>query len=405
MADFKKDDNGRYITDGLSPKQFTRLFDQIQKERAQARRRRNGSKHLTPSLLKNKHLEDVIGLGKKKDGTFFTLDDLKGFEASRGEAKKKFTNTQPGITYGQLVAHSQAIDVKRANNNVDDGSGISSASFIGLKHNIAQIRVTASNRSLDSSHLVQLRFEEWEDALENVTNDRATLMRLVRKLVAGRASVNCDCGRYMYWYRYIATAGNFTIAPPKEYVFPKIKNPNLRGVACKHIIHAFTRMQGAGWQTRIIESLIKASKGHHFGDDSKKTHEYFSESEIKQLNRNRKGKTNQAAVRAEYQRYQKRIDALQSKLTDKDKATLSNARTKLARARQVTAQERARRKVAEAKAKQRSDELEQYKRQVTDLLKLQRQIFIAAQVMAGKTPEAAAKAFEHHIKTTLGNKH
>ncbi|HFF9481077.1 TPA: phage tail protein [Serratia marcescens] len=402
MTEFNKDSNGRYITDGLSPKQFTRLFDQIQRERAQARRRKSGSKHLTPSLLKNKHLEDVIALGKKRDGTFFSLDDLKGFEASRDATKKKFTNTQPGITYAQLVAHSQSIDVKRANNNVDDGSGISSASFIGLKHNVAQIRVTASNRSLDSSHLVQLRFEEWEDALENVTNDRAALMRLVRKLVVGRTSINCDCGRYMYWYRYIATAGNFTIAPPKEYVFPKIKNPNLRGVACKHIIHAFTRMQGAGWQARIIESLLRASKGHHFGDDRKKTHEYFSESDIKHLNRNRKGKTNQSAIRTEYQRYQKRIDALQSKLTEKDKATLTNARAKLARARQLTAQERARRKSAEEKAKQRAEQLEDYKRQVTDLLKMQRQIFIDAQVMAGKSPEDAAKAFEHHIKNTLG---
>ncbi|UAN54750.1 phage tail protein (plasmid) [Serratia sp. JSRIV002] len=402
MDGFRKDDNGRYISDGLSPKQFARLFDQIQKERAHSRRRMNGSRHLTPSLLKNKHLDDIIGLGKKKDGTFFTIEDLKQFEANRGQARKKFTNTQPGITYAQLVAHSQAIDVKRANNNVDDGSGISNASFIGLQHNVALIRVAASNRSIDSSHLVQLRFEEWDEALENVTNDRAALMRLVRKLVAGRASINCDCGRYMYWYRYIATAGNFTISPPKEYVFPKIKNPNLRGVACKHIIHAFTRMQGAGWQTRIIESLIKASKGHHYGDDRKKTTEYFSESEIKQLNRNRKGKTNHAAIKAEYQRYQKRIDALQSKLTDKDKTKIDNARKKLARARQVTAQERERRKAAEAKAKQHASDVEAYKRQLSDLLKMQKQLFIDAQVMAGKTPEEAAKAFELHIKSTLG---
>ncbi|WP_432226738.1 hypothetical protein [Enterobacter wuhouensis] len=29
----------------------------------------------------------------------------------------------------------------------------------------------------------------------------------------------------MFLYRYIATAGNFALAPPKEYAYPKIKKP------------------------------------------------------------------------------------------------------------------------------------------------------------------------------------
>lgn len=61
--------------------------------------------------------------------------------------------------------------------------------------------------------------------------------------------------RHQYWYRYIATAGNFALAPPKEYAYPKIKNPKLRGVACKHVIHALTRLQSSSWQLSIARAL------------------------------------------------------------------------------------------------------------------------------------------------------
>ena len=38
MPDFLKNQDGRYITDGLSSKDFTRLFDLIRKEQTRKRR-------------------------------------------------------------------------------------------------------------------------------------------------------------------------------------------------------------------------------------------------------------------------------------------------------------------------------------------------------------------------------
>lgn len=46
MPDFLKNRDGRYITDGLSSKDFTRLFDLIRKE--QTRKRRQAHRTLTP---------------------------------------------------------------------------------------------------------------------------------------------------------------------------------------------------------------------------------------------------------------------------------------------------------------------------------------------------------------------
>ncbi|MCZ4061284.1 phage tail protein [Pantoea sp. LMR881] len=402
MADFEKDRFGRYVTQGLSPKQFDKVFDTIHQDRQ--KRRRQKARQLTPAVLKNKNLDEILKLGKKQVGTFFTIDDLKSFERNRKQVRKQYTGTQTGITHAQLVANSRSIDVKRANNNVDDGSGITSAAFKGMRHNVALIDVTASQRSVHKNHRVEIRFETWDEALEDAAgNDVGAQQRIAKKMVKDRVSVNCNCGRYQYWYRYIATAGNFTIAPPKEYVYPKLKNPTLEGVACKHIIHALTRMQGSGWQSRVLMTLRKNAAGEHYGDDPKKTTEYFTDDEIKRLNRNRKSQTNQRAARAEFNRYQARLDALAGKLKATDKQQLTKTRKQLLKARTITQKEQARREAAQRKLEEATAERDALKQQLADTLIMQKQIFIDAQVMAGKTPEQARRAYLEHVKSKLGN--
>ncbi|MGQ7147766.1 phage tail protein, partial [Escherichia sp. SS-MK2] len=73
-----------------------------------------------------------------------------------------------GITYAQLIAGSEAIDVKRANNAVDDGSGIKRAVPSSLKHNVVTVSVEASDRSEDQHHRVKVRFEEWDSLIDEL---------------------------------------------------------------------------------------------------------------------------------------------------------------------------------------------------------------------------------------------
>ncbi|MCZ4061172.1 hypothetical protein O3W44_21835 [Pantoea sp. LMR881] len=68
MADFEKDRFGRYVTQGLSPKQFDKVFDTIHQDRQ--KRRRQKARQLTPAVLKNKNLDEILKLGKKQVGTF-----------------------------------------------------------------------------------------------------------------------------------------------------------------------------------------------------------------------------------------------------------------------------------------------------------------------------------------------
>ena len=395
MADFPRASNGRYQTEGLSAREFERLFNQIEKDKRS--KRRAARRTLTPFSLKNKTAEDIISLGKKKKGgTFFTVEDLKAFEGRRKDIRQTFNSGIAGITYAQLIAGSEAIDVKRANNAVDDGSGIKRAVPSSLKHNVVTVSVEASDRSEDQHHRVKVRFEEWDSLIDEL-GDETSAVKVTKKLCAGRVSFDCDCGRHQYWYRYIATAGNFALAPPKEYAFPKIRNPNLKGIACKHVIHAMTRLQSASWQLRIGQAMLQAAKRVGFGDDKRRTTKHFTEEDRKRFNKNRNSQTNQGAMRQEWDKYQRRQKALGNQIA-RDSTKLRTLSYKLLKARKMTQKQRAKAEESQQKLKAEQHKNKVLLQQLADRFKVERQAFIDAMVMTGVSRQDAEKRFLDYVK-------
>jgi hypothetical protein len=81
--------------------------------------------------------------------------------------------------------------------------------------------------------------------------------------VKGALKFDCDCGRHRFWYRYIATIGHFN-AGRDETGYPKIRNPKLRGVACKHVLRVMKHLGSAQvlhFITRMIEADRRALDG------------------------------------------------------------------------------------------------------------------------------------------------
>lgn len=391
MADFEKDQSGRYVTDGLSAKDFNRVFNHIHKHQRKARR--SARRTLTPAMMRNKDAEAFMKLGKKKDGRFFTADDMKQFMASRTAHREQFKGSVPGITYNQLVAQSASIDVKRASNKVTDGTGITSAAFVGLQHNLAIISVKASAESPHAHHRVKIRFEAWDQAVEDIGDEKKRPPAIARALCADRVSFDCDCGRHQYWYRYMATAGNYAVAPPKEYAFPKIRNPELAGVACKHVLHAITRFQSSVWQRKIADELQKAAKQVAFGDDKRKTAQFFSDDEQKKLARNRTATTDQKKAQDAFARYQAAQKSLDKKLKTSG-SSIDLVRKQLSKMRKSNQATRA----ALAKEKARREALE---KQLKDKLALQKQAFMDAMKLAGIDDKEAAERFRQWMENEM----
>lgn len=309
----EKRDNGAFESKGLTDKQFNQLFNKIQT--AQNKARRSAKRTLKSSTFSKPTPKALKALGAKAKGVGFTKDDLVAFDKSRQRHLEKYDSKTAGITYPFLVKNSRQIDIKRANNQVNDDTGITRGTFYGIKGNIALINVKASGGSKHQHHRVKVRFEQWDELL-NMPPD-SDYNKAVKLACAGRLSFDCDCGRHQYWYRYLATMGNYALSPPKEFAFPKIKNPELVGVACKHVLKAVTLLQSPAWH-RILSKQMKAqAKRVGFGSDNRMR--YLSDDEKKAASKNRKTKTDQSAAIREYNKFTRSQKAMDKKIKQQRK--------------------------------------------------------------------------------------
>jgi hypothetical protein len=381
-----KNEKGTYDTKGLSEAQFIAAFNRVKVE--QNVKRRSAKHTLKPRALTRRTTQDLARLGQKADGSHFTTEDLKRFESmSKRFAKRR--GTSQGITYLEVVAKGRSIDVKRANNNVSDGSGISRASLIALRGgNIAHVRVKASSKSKHQEHMVRVRFEEWDGAMRNAgghgdENDSG-FMAAVKHACRGRMSFDCDCGRYQYWYRYLATLGNYQLSPPKEFAYTKIRNPNLVGVACKHITKALTMLQSPAWHKPLSAQMKNQASRNGYGDDHR-DNTYFDKDEQKEANRNRKLTVNQDKARDEYRKYVKRMASLQKKLREDPEANKA-IRDQLKKVKSEKA-------AISKENKALKDKNALLERQVRDSMKMRLSSFVDGAKAAGLDEKKALDAF------------
>lgn len=62
-----------------------------------------------------------------------------------------------------------------------------------------------------------------------------------------------------FFFRYIATAGNFHAGRP-EHGYPKIRNPQLIGVACKHVVRVMGELESSPRFRSIVSRAINAAR-------------------------------------------------------------------------------------------------------------------------------------------------
>ena len=153
-----------------------------------------------------------------------TTDDIKAFAHNVEVAKAKYKS---GITPKQVVDWSLQADRDLANKQIPLCAPFS------RKAGVQRFITNASAGSPDKRHYVTVEFNNFS-AL--VTAPRKVGAAITRdQLANGTIKFDCDCGRHTYWFRYLATIGKYALGR-LESGFPKIRNPNLQGVACKHVL-------------------------------------------------------------------------------------------------------------------------------------------------------------------------
>lgn len=176
-----------------------------------------------------------------------TAEDLATFRFNVRAVQSRYTS---GIRARQVLDLSLPIDRTRANEQ------IRSAVPVSARGGVVRFMTNAGPDSDVTYHHVTVEFLSYASAASGARGDAKKSAAWLRR---EPLKIECDCGRWRYWYRFIATIGGFN-AGRDETGFPKVRNPKLHGVACKHILRVMADVESSGTVLSFLTRLIDKAR-------------------------------------------------------------------------------------------------------------------------------------------------
>jgi hypothetical protein len=203
---------------------------------------------LTPADVNGKYdaaraLKTTLG-GERRP---LTAEDLAVFRDNISTIARHY---QKGLTAQQIINLSEEHDIKRANDFIH--YAVPSSANRGTVRFITN----ASPTSDVKRHYTVVKFLDFQNAVISQEESNKAAGALGRY---GKLAISCDCGRWNFWFRYIATIGGFNAAG-KELGFPKIRNPQLMGIACMHILRTLREVQSGSAVKSVVARMIDSAR-------------------------------------------------------------------------------------------------------------------------------------------------
>jgi hypothetical protein len=219
-----------------------------------------------------------------------TADDLAMFRHNARTAGQRFKG---GITARQVIDLSLSVDRDRARRQITMAVPSAARGVRSSNRQVSALEVRfITNAGPDSDvsrHHVTVEFTGYQTA---IASGAESVKRAAARLRKEGIRFDCDCGRHRYWYRYIATIGRYNAGRP-ETGYPKIRNPKLNGVACKHVLRVMSEIEGGSAVQAFLARAIE--KGRQTEDGSGHIRQRQKEAEKladKQAKRPRGGPSN-----------------------------------------------------------------------------------------------------------------
>lgn len=160
-----------------------------------------------------------------------TPEDLRTFKATiqrlQGDRLHK------GLVAKEVISMAAPIDLERARKEIKHATPFRMAS------GAVQFSTNASPGSKSVRHVVNVEFSGFGACVASPLTPLKAAASMAKE---APLRFECDCGRHTFWYRYIASIGGWN-AGRTETGFPKIRNPSLVGIACKHVLRVMTELQ------------------------------------------------------------------------------------------------------------------------------------------------------------------
>lgn len=204
-----------------------------------------------------------------------TQEDLKAFKENIKTVKDNFTG---GMTAQQIINHSQQIDRERASKQITMATPVSAS-----KGTVRFITNAGGETKGVHRHHVTVEFLRYESEASSAdTNKKQAANRLRNSPL----KIDCDCGRFRFWYSYIASIGGFKLGT-QESGFPKIRNAKLKGVGCKHILRVMQEVRTGGAITMFLAKQMEKGKAH----DENKAASFTSQKEAEKITKSQAKRT------------------------------------------------------------------------------------------------------------------
>ena len=251
-----KDDNGNIIKN--IGKMQGALSEQKNRFSAEQAQRESAPRILTPDDFNKKRWTVKETLQTTLNGGLLpiTKADLKAM-AQNIKALEDAHQYAGGITANEIISMSRSADIKRAK------AEIHQAVPLQIKGGRIHFVTNAGPDSDLTRHHVIVLLENYEKGMAT-----GTPLQAAKRAAQGSIKFDCDCGRHTFWYRYITTILKVN-AGRAELGFPKIRNPYLTGIACKHTLRVMTELNSSLFiHKRIADALAKDRK--NLADKTKK---------------------------------------------------------------------------------------------------------------------------------------
>jgi hypothetical protein len=175
-----------------------------------------------------------------------TRDDLLAFQATAKQLGKRFKG---GITAKQVIDLSLPAARERARQQIHTGFPVTA------RGGRVTFQTNAGPESQSSHHMVVIEFMNFDACVASPVEPK----NIVKQMLNGPIKLDCNCEDWRYRLRYMATKGKYAAGPWYESGFPKITNPLLLGVGCKHSLRVATLITSSPtFKTYATNLLTKA---------------------------------------------------------------------------------------------------------------------------------------------------
>jgi|GEM_PF-280225 len=171
-----------------------------------------------------KVLFTTLGQQKGDRPRRITRDDILAFQDNILLLKDQY---KKGITIQNIVNLSLQDDIDRANEQ------IYMAVPLSRKSGVVHFLTNAGPNSKVQNHHVEVEFSNFNSVVFDIKKEAVSTVK--NRIANGKIKFECDCERHTFWFRYMATIGGYGLGR-QEGGFPKVRNPHLSGVACKHVL-------------------------------------------------------------------------------------------------------------------------------------------------------------------------